>query len=66
MIEEGLMSILRHLNIGKQQAMTPSLELVPEISHVASTAEVVNKGQAVLEEYSMVERETSDLPSAPI
>ena len=66
MIEEGLMSILHHLNIGKQQAINPSLEPVPEISHVVSTAKVVDKGKDIVGEYLMVEGETSDLPPTPI
>ena len=66
MIEEGLMSILHHLNIDKQQAINPSLEPLLEISHVASTAEMVDKGKDVGGEYLMVEGETFDLPSTPI
>ena len=49
MIEEGLMNILNHLNIGIQRNMTPSPKPVPEISHVALAAKVVNKGKAVLQ-----------------
>ena len=62
MIEDGLMNILRHLNISNHRTTTPSTEPVPEISNIASIVEVIDKGKAILEEQPTIKGETTDPP----
>ena len=62
MIEDGLMNILRHLNISNHRTTTPSVEPVPKISNIALTVGEIDKGKAILEEQPTVEGETTDPP----